>query len=232
MASSSLRPQIVQVMADHRGRPLTTAEIYESVASSGVAGFNPRAKRDRNLVNRELSDLAGCSTGSHSKPSPQLVFRIGHGRYIFNELLRPLDLALVREYLEPEEVYKKKPPPKRREDTRRSHVPDSVRIALYTVQQGYCPGCGFYQPHHLRFEVDHIVALADDGKTERRNLQLLCPYCNRVKGTRGSHGFRLKMAEIRSHNSLTGVMVDEHLAVLTGKLLAKHHRDQADVEQV
>ena len=76
------------------------------------------------------------------------------------------------------------------------------------------------------------MALADDGKTERRNLQMLCPYCNRVKGTRGSHGFRLKMAELRSHNAETGVMVDKHLAVLTGKLLAKHHRDQADVEHV
>ena len=87
------------------------------------------------------------------------------------------------------------------------------------------------------------MSLADDGKTQRpqrrnaatpqrRNLQMLCPYCNRVKGTRGSHGFRLKMAEHRSHNAETGVMVDKHLAVLTGKLLAKHHRDQADVEQV
>ena len=25
------------------------------------------------------------------------------------------------------------------------------------------PGCGFHQSHHLRFEVDHIVALSEDG---------------------------------------------------------------------
>ena len=68
------------------------------------------------------------------------------------------------------------------------------------------------------------MALADDGVTERRNLQLLCPYCNRVKGTRGGHGYRLKMAELRADNARTGVMVDDKLAVITGKRLAKHHR--------
>ena len=73
MAANSLRPQIVRVMAAHRERPLTTDEIYAQVAASGVSGFNPKSNRDRNLVNRALSDLAGCSAGSHSKPSPQLV---------------------------------------------------------------------------------------------------------------------------------------------------------------
>ena len=81
-----------------------------------------------------------------------------------------------------------------------------------------------YLPHYLRFDADHIVALADDGVTERRNLQLLCPYCNRVKGTQGSHGYRLKMTELRADNTRTGVMVDEQKAVLTGKRLVQHHR--------
>ena len=52
-------------------------EIYEAVARTGVAGFDPRAKRDRNLVNRELSDLAGMSPESHSKPAPRLLARVG-----------------------------------------------------------------------------------------------------------------------------------------------------------
>ena len=82
-------------------------------------------------------------------------------------------------------------------------------MALYAVQRGVCPGCGFYQPHYMRFEADHIVALADDGKTEERNLQLLCGYCNRVKGTQGDHGHRLKMPELRAHNVGPGMMVDE-----------------------
>ena len=30
---------------------------------------------------------------------------------------------------------------------------------------GVCPGCGIFPPHFLRFEVDHIVALADNVAT-------------------------------------------------------------------
>ena len=84
--------------------------------------------------------------------------------------------------------------------------------------------------HYLRFEVDHIVVLADDGTTEERNLQLLCSYCNRVKGTKGKDGYRLKMAELRADSVATGVMVDEGMAVLTEKRLARlQPRGSADV---
>ena len=69
-AASSLRPHIVQVMATCQGRILTTEEIYALVAELRVAGFNPSAKRDRNLVNRELSDLAGRTTQGHIRRRP------------------------------------------------------------------------------------------------------------------------------------------------------------------
>ena len=82
-AASSLRPRIVQVMATRQGHILTTEEIYGLVADLGVAGFNPNAKRDRNLVNRELSDLAGRATQGHSKASPQLIMRVSRGRYLY-----------------------------------------------------------------------------------------------------------------------------------------------------
>ena len=88
--------------------------------------------------------------------------------------------------------------------------------------------CGIYLPHCLRFDVDHVVALADDGKTEERNLQLLCSYCNRVKGTKGKGRYRLKMAELRADNVATGVMVDEAQAILTGKRLARYHREELE----
>ena len=228
MAANSLRPQIVRVMAVHRERPLTTTEIYQHVAASGVAGFDPKAKRDRNLVNRELPDLAGMSPESHGKPAPQLLARVGRGRYIFREPELPMDLALVREYLEPVEVYEERPPRGRRSGPGRERAPESVRMVLYAVQRGVCPGCGIYLPHYLRFEVDHIVALADDGETEERNLQLLCGYCNRVKGARGKDGYRLKMAELRADNVATGVMLDERQAVLTGRRLAQYHRERPE----
>ena len=226
--ATSLRPHIVQVMAERQGRILSTDEIYEMVAASGVADFNPMAKRDRNLVNRELSDLAGRTTHGHSRPSPQLIIRVSRGRYLYREPDRPMDVALLQEYLEPVEVYEKRPARRRRVGDQRQNVPESMRIALYAAQRGVCPGCGFHQPHHLRFEVDHIVALSDDGEHEVPNLQLLCPYCNRVKGTQGSQGFRMKMRELRSHNAATGVMVDEREAMLTGRRLAQYHLESGN----
>ena len=227
-AASSLRPHIVQVMATCQGRILTTEEIYRLVADLGVAGFNPSAKRDRNLVNRGLSDLAGRTTQGHIRPSPQLIMRVSRGRYLYREPTRPMDVALLQEYLEPVEAYEKRPARRRGDGNRRQNVLESVRMALYSVQRGVCPGCGFHQPHHLRFEIDHIVALSDDGEHETRNLQLLCPYCNRVKGTQGSRGFRMKMAELRAHNVGTGVMVDEREATLTGRRLAQYHQESGN----
>lgn len=226
--AASLRPHIVQVMAAHQGLILTTEDIYQLVAELGVAGFDPKAQRDRNLVNRELSDLSGNSTQGHSKPSPHLIIRVGRGRYLYREPDRPMDVALLREYLEPVEVYEKRPARRRRDGSGRRNVPDRVRMGLYAVQRGICPGCGFHQPHHLRFEVDHIMALSDDGSHQARNWQLLCGYCNRVKATQGPEGFRMKMAELRAHNIGTGVMVDAQQAELTGRRLARYHREIGD----
>ena len=223
----SLRPHIVQVMAARQGLILTTEEIYQLVAELGVAGFDPKAQRDRNLMNRELPDLSGNSTQGHSKLSPHLIIRVGRGRYLYREPDRPMDVALLREYLEPVEVYEKRPA-RRRNGSSRRNVPDRVRMGLYAVQRGICPGCGFHQPHHLRFEIDHILALSDDGDHQARNWQLLCGYCNRVKATQGPEGFRMKMAELRTHNISSGVMVDAQQAELTGRRLARYHREIGD----
>ena len=94
-AATSLRPHIVQAMAVRQECILTTEEIYGLVADLGVAGFNPNAKRDRNLVNRELSDLAGHTTQGHSKPSPQIIMRVSRGRYLYREPDRPMDVVLL-----------------------------------------------------------------------------------------------------------------------------------------
>ena len=96
-------------MAARQERILTTEEIYGLVACLGVDGFNPSAKRDRNLVNRELSDLAGRTTQGHSRPSPHLIIRVSRGRYLYREPDQPMDVALLQEYLEPVEVYEKRP---------------------------------------------------------------------------------------------------------------------------
>jgi hypothetical protein len=47
---------------------------------------------------------------------------------------------------------------------------------------GYC-----LSPQSLvmaRLEVEHIIPLAQGGKTEEANLWLACPLCNRYKGSR------------------------------------------------
>ena len=44
MAAGSLRPHILRVMSAQRERPLSTREIYEAVAQTGVAGFRPRGQ--------------------------------------------------------------------------------------------------------------------------------------------------------------------------------------------
>ena len=133
-------------------------------------------------------------------------------------------MALLQEYLEPVEVYEKRPP-RRRAGPDRRQVPDEMRMCLYAIQRGICPGCGIHLPHYLRFELDHILALSDDGEHEVRNWQLLCSYCNRVKGTQGQDGFRMKMPELREHNTGSGVMMDEQLAMLAGQRLAQYHRE-------
>ena len=165
--ATSLRPHIVQVMATHQGRILTTEEIYQLVAGLGVDGFNPRAKRDRNLINRELSDLAGRTTQGHSKPSPQLIIRMSRGHYVYREPDRPMDVALLQEYLEPVEVYEKRPPRRRRGGSDRRDVPER--------SDGLVRGAAGRVPWlRVPLDADHIVALTDDGKDEVHNLQLLC----------------------------------------------------------
>ena len=70
-----------------------------------------------------------------------------------------------------------------------------------------------------------FLAPSDDGEDEVPNMQLLCSCSNRAKATKGSHGFRMKMAELRAPNVAEGMMVDERLAVLTGRRLAQYHRE-------
>ena len=180
---------------------------------------------------------SGCASGIRTATSCSMRSAEGRWRTVATASssvrrrtrLSVPNTTLVREYLEPEEVYEKRPPRGRRLGPARERAPESVRSDLFAVQRGISPRCGIYLPHYLRFEVDHIVALAEDGTPEQRNLQLLCSYCNRAKGTKGKDGYRLKMAELRTDNVATGVMVDEKQAVLTGKRLAGYHRGELQV---
>ena len=69
--------------------------------------------------------------------------RVSRGRYLYREPTRPMDVALLQEYLEPAEVYEKRPARRRGDGNRRQNVPESVRMALYLVQRGHLPRLWF-----------------------------------------------------------------------------------------
>ena len=61
--------------------------------------------------------------------------------------------------------------------------PKNIKELLYKQQEGFCKGCKTHFP--LRnLELDHIKPRSKEGAHTASNLQLLCGYCNRVKGNR------------------------------------------------
>ena len=54
---------------------------------------------------------------------------------------------------------------------------------LFGQQEGTCNGCQMSFQFRM-FEVDHVIPRATGGTHHFDNLQLLCPACNRAKGTR------------------------------------------------
>ena len=63
---------------------------------------------------------------------------------------------------------------------------------LYGDQHGNCSGCEtHFEAHHL--EVDHIISRKKGGTDHIGNLQLLCGYCNKIKGDRGMDYLKVKL---------------------------------------
>ena len=66
---------------------------------------------------------------------------------------------------------------------------------LYGEQQGECNGC----EQHFKIQnltVDHIVAKEVGGSDHISNLQLLCGYCNSVKGKKSQEQLKVRLAEL------------------------------------
>ena len=67
------------------------------------------------------------------------------------------------------------------------------KTVLYGTQGGNCNGCGnhFYLQN---LTVDHIIATTKGGTDHIENLQLLCGYCNSLKGDRPMEYLRARLA--------------------------------------
>ena len=57
------------------------------------------------------------------------------------------------------------------------------RHTLYGQQEGLCNGCCTHFPFR-NMTVDHIVAQSQGGSHHLETLQLLCNYCNSIKGAK------------------------------------------------
>ncbi len=55
-----------------------------------------------------------------------------------------------------------------------------MRYRIYRDQKGLCAICD--RPLDNSFEVDHILAYTNGGRTVLRNLQAVHPLCNKRKG--------------------------------------------------
>ena len=98
--------------------------------------------------------------------------------------ISPKAIQLVRTRLEKEvgffgQVIRRDDIPKRSEKlpNYRTH-----KHTLYGEQEGLCKGCGEHFPFK-NFTVDHITPRVKGGTDHEENLQLLCNYCNSLKGT-------------------------------------------------
>ena len=65
-----------------------------------------------------------------------------------------------------------------------------LKQELYGKQEGNCLGCNTHFLIQV-MEIDHIMAKSRGGQDNIENLQLLCTFCNKVKGSK-------TMAELKS----------------------------------
>lgn len=77
-----------------------------------------------------------------------------------------------------------------------SHTIDDIQ-RLYELQAGHCAACSA-DFSLVPYEVDHIVAIASGGTNDAGNLQLLCGFCNRSKGTRDFQSWLAKKFQVRN----------------------------------
>jgi hypothetical protein len=63
------------------------------------------------------------------------------------------------------------------------HSPDDL-ADIFNLQRGKCANSACRKALGKKYHVDHIIALKNGGRNDRRNLQLMCPPCNMRKNAK------------------------------------------------
>ena len=58
----------------------------------------------------------------------------------------------------------------------------SVRERVLERDNYTCRACGFHDSHSHTMQVDHAISKVEGGSDSIDNLQVLCQYCNNIKG--------------------------------------------------
>jgi 5-methylcytosine-specific restriction endonuclease McrA len=74
----------------------------------------------------------------------------------------------------------------------RKRIGKKEREDLFARQKSKCMYCGFRSKEISRFEVDHKIPIAKNGRNRFSNYQLLCGPCNKRKGKMTDGEFRRK----------------------------------------
>ena len=141
-------------------------------------------------------------------------------------LLEPERVIARREELPGQRTdYPRAPPPAARKGGGRTAPPPRVKVEdktkewLFSVQRGYCIGCAAALPLHI-LAVDHAIPRAQGGPDAEWNYQLLCSYCNPVKGD------RLTTQQLGAVNQSSGVLTDLERVRRLGPARARERRDK------
>ena len=159
--------------------------IIATSSREGEMVFDPFCGGGTTMVAAET--LGRCWAGADIEPTaPKFLVKILRQAADDSALLRGLNLLDI-------EVHHEKRPPKRTDPDAPTRS-RNIKQVLYLRQGGLCAGpCGKDgkgRPLDLDlFEVDHIMPRSKGGPDIDDNLQLLCPTCNRRKGSRTMRRF-------------------------------------------